>query len=157
MNFFDDLKQKYSNNEFTSESENLLFEGLDYIREQRYLYKYGSAEKSIENLINSVIYFNSPINFNDKRDCSIKLLTASDKFRLSILRKVLQTQSHQKYTDRQIENLYNNDNIRYKIIPSALEDAKKSLASRVLVTCFTSKYNNELMWPHYTDKHTDSS
>lgn len=155
MNSFDDLKQKYSNNEFTSESEKLLFEGLDYIREQRYLYKYGTTEKSIENFINSVIYFNSPINFNDKRDCSLKLLTASDKYGLDILRKTLETQSHQKYTDQQIEKLYNNnDDIKYKIIPSAFEDTKRFIVSKVLVTCFASNYDNELMWAHYTNKHT---
>lgn len=60
--FFDELKQKYLRGEFTSESEKLLFEGLDFLWEQRYLYKYSNADKGIGNLVKSQIYFNSPVN-----------------------------------------------------------------------------------------------
>ncbi|SJN26251.1 DUF2971 domain-containing protein [Sphingobacterium sp. JB170] len=151
--FFDNLKQNYLRGQFASESENLLFEGLDFLWEQRYLYKYSNADNGIDNLFNSQIYFNSPVKFNDNKDCSTKLLRCSKELALDILKRSLESAHKKKYSLEQIQKLNNQNHIKGELFSSAFEATKKAMIEKVRVTCFSTKYLNELMWAHYADSY----
>ncbi len=112
------------------------------------------------------IFCNSPEKFNDPFDCSIDIINKSTgnvlKKRNGITEllslenaKQMATQTKNKIDEliliKEMQKSVNliNDVAKFKKITEPLIGIKKSIH----ISCFTKKYNNELMWAHYADSH----
>ncbi|CAG9932947.1 DUF2971 domain-containing protein [Candidatus Nitrotoga arctica] len=120
------------------------------------LYKYEPfTAQSLQNLKNQVIYFGSPLNFNDPYDCAL-----TPNFKKPTNDEINKIRDHY-LADPDLE-----DNIRqmYKTaLPSKLEEIFIRTCENVLkdaiqkfllnrgVSCFSEKKDNLLMWSHYGD------
>lgn len=121
------------------------------------LYKYESfTTQSLSNLKSQILYFGSPLDFNDPYDCAI---TARIK----------------EPTDTDVESF----RVQYSKIPDFPEQTKQALAQASTdelrswlhgvgnrsisdivhkaidgkgISCFSEKHNDLLMWSHYGDK-----
>lgn len=120
------------------------------------LYKYQPfTALSLQNLKNQIIYFGSPLNFNDPYDCalspSIKMPTDADikKIRRQYLSKpalapAILNEFHTASTE----------NLRAKFVKSAqnvLDNAIQEFLKKRGVSCFSENVDSLLMWSHYAD------
>jgi hypothetical protein len=114
-----------------------------------YLYKYQSFTKiTIENLINRIIYFSNPKNFNDPFDCfdTINILEPTNE-ELSKVGDLLDNPSSIIQTNDPKKLLaWSKKEWRRK---------RKTVLKHFGIACFSSiaKAENILMWSHYADKH----
>lgn len=121
-----------------------------------YLYKYESlSTQSLQNLKNQVIYFGSPLNFNDPYDCalspSIKNITDDDLKKLEVY---LQSNSKR---EKWFKNQYGNNShtslremflrVGKKLIDDKIRDFLKERG----VSCFSERKDSLLMWSHYSN------
>ena len=116
---------------------------------QKYLYKYRSFNQFTDAiLLNSELYFSSPLNFNDPFDCQLSFR----KF----------------YTEKEMKNVYINlfekffihkDGIRRKLGPNYINFFKlneffyKNLLKNMGILSFSKIDSNITMWSHYADNH----
>ncbi|OQW81848.1 MAG: hypothetical protein BVN30_10125 [Proteobacteria bacterium ST_bin16] len=121
-----------------------------------YLYKYESfSTQSLQNLKNQVIYFGSPLKFNDPYDCAlspnIKNITNDDLEKFEVY---LQSNPEQA---NWLKNQYGKDfstplkemllRIGKKFIDNKIGDFLKERG----VSCFSERKDSLLMWSHYGD------
>ena len=137
------------------------------------LYKYQAIDnrakpeesRSLENLRKSQIWLTNPAYFNDPFDCTIhfKLSETSDTdWRLvgSFFRNDKELQAKVK-SGEIVPNLHFDENDRpdersKKIIIEKIDLFDQGWIEsqmRYGVACFTTEYNNILMWSHYANKH----
>jgi hypothetical protein len=121
-----------------------------------YLYKYESfSTQSLQNLKNQVIYFGSPLKFNDPYDCalspSIRNITKNDLERLKLYL------SSNSELESRIRSEYGNtyvDSLR-EIFSKEKDQILNMLTSGFLqkrgVSCFSERKDSLLMWSHYGD------
>lgn len=148
-----ELIEKYITGSFSSRSSEMIFEGLMTVGSTFSLFKYTSATSGIRSLKEGTLFFNSPLNFNDIRDCNPKMLQLTDEYLTPLAKGVIQKTYPGKYTSKQIDNLLRSPNTRRALFPEARKIAVETSIGRVLITCFTLHNSNELMWAHYSDNH----
>jgi hypothetical protein len=119
------------------------------------LYKYESlSPRSLENLKAQILYFGSPLRFNDPYDCALtpNIRTPSDQ-------EVEQIRSAYPVADPQIPPqeraelaTASTDALRQlflRVGHSALSRAVADFLKRIGVTCFSERNDDLLMWSHY--------
>lgn len=116
---------------------------------QKYLYKYRSFNQFTDAiLLNSELYFSSPLNFNDPFDCQLSF--------------------REFYTENEMKNIYRNlfdkssinkDEIRRKLGPNYINFSKinrffyENLLKNMGILSFSRKCSTITMWSHYGDNH----
>ena len=122
------------------------------------LYKYEAfSAQSLLNLKSQVLYFGSPLNFNDPYDCALKvnIRQPSDE-EVELIRcfylkqRDLPSAVKDEFTNTSIEKL------RISLMRAgavALHDATNKFLQTKGVTCFAEFNNDLLMWSHYGGKY----
>lgn len=151
-NKLEELIKKYVDGTFESKSSNYLLEGLLELVSKPSVFKYSSAASAIRNLKESTIFFNSPLKFNDIRDCNPKMLHLSTEYLISKATDLIKEQYPGKAL-MAIDKLLKSSNFQKMVLPKTRETATKQIINQVLVSCFTQNYDNELMWAHYANSH----
>ncbi|HVZ47069.1 MAG TPA: DUF2971 domain-containing protein [Ramlibacter sp.] len=122
------------------------------------LYKYEAfSPQALENLKNQVIYFNSPLQFNDPYDCalspSIKDLSDEDveKIRSHYLsRPDISDRPRFEFETMTVPALRA---MLLKTGQDVLEKQVRQFVSQRGVSCFSEVPDNLLMWSHYASHH----
>lgn len=119
-----------------------------------YFYKYTKFNsKTKENLKKGRLFYNSPIEFNDPFDCKAHLnygdtemacLRNFEKFNSSM--NIELSEDAKSVWSLALKNPKNFNLLRTSSTTSYIEKYFK-------ITCFSNKFNNNLMWSHYADKH----
>lgn len=119
-----------------------------------HLYKYEAlTTQSLLNLKQQIIYFGSPMRFNDPYDCALtpNIESPSDTDIESIRQKYLSDQNLPALAKKQFETFSTS-----QLSESLIKAAKEALGSSIQdflktkgVACFSETNNNLLMWSHY--------
>lgn len=142
------------------------------------IYKYCKVtEHNLNNLENNQISLNFPINFNDPFDCAMCIDWQQSIKTLFIQNKDKYFQNIDVKTKSEILERINNGEAPEEVIINVLnpsKDARKNqqfleftnelqktyineisnkFQVKALVSCFSDKSDNILMWSHYTDNH----
>jgi len=121
------------------------------------LYKYEPfTAQTLQNLKNQVIYFGSPLNFNDPYDCalspSIKEPSNAEieKIRQYYLARTELSKNicleFKEATTEELRTLFLHSGRK------VLEQATNNFLSQRGVSCFSEKVDSLLMWSHYGDR-----
>lgn len=129
-----------------------------YMAEPSTLYKYESfSAQSIENLKNQVIYFGSPLRFNDPYDCALSpsIREPSDaeveQIRSCYLAKDdLPAAVRTEFLDASVSALRV---MLLRIGQDVVNHEIQRFVSQRGVSCFSEKADNLLMWSHYAGHH----
>jgi hypothetical protein len=119
-----------------------------------HLYKYESFNtRSLENLKSQILYFGSPLHFNDPYDCALipNIRAPSNQEIEEIRTKLLRYTTKQPKTLRDLEGASVED-LKPRIIQAghnAFDRVSKSFLESRGVTCFSECNDNLLMWSHY--------
>jgi len=122
------------------------------------LYKYEAfSAQSLENLKNQVIYFGSPLRFNDPYDCALSpsIAEPSDEDVEKIRAHYLADPEVPEGVRQQMQQS-SVAALRLTFLragQSALDDQIKKFLSLRGVSCFAERPNNLLMWSHYAGHH----
>ncbi len=118
------------------------------------LYKYESFNtQSLSNLKTGSIYFSLPNQFNDPFDCSLPVsldlsLDSIEWFRTEFIKRG----NLPILTCKQLEEIDKEKLLL--LLENAMFEALADKLKGKGVSCFSSEYNNILMWSHYGAKHT---
>ncbi|EEX36512.1 hypothetical protein VIB_002827 [Vibrio metschnikovii CIP 69.14] len=118
------------------------------------LYKYESVTtQALANLKNGQIYFSLPSQFNDPFDCSLPIsldlrVESLSRFRQSFLGRG----NLPELSLKQLNNMSDSD--LSQMLNRAMYDILGTNLKGKGVSCFSSDFNNLLMWSHYGAKHT---
>lgn len=118
------------------------------------LYKYEAFSiQSLENLKNQVIFFGSPLKFNDPYDCALSpsIVEPSDEDVEKIRAHYLAQPNVPEGTRRQFQQLSIGD-LRIKFLRAgrnALDDEIRKFQQKRGISCFAERPDNLLMWSHY--------
>ena len=118
------------------------------------LYKYESVTtQSLANLKNGQIYFSLPSQFNDPFDCSLPISLDLKPESLSRFRKsFIERENLPELGVKQLKEM--SDNSLYQLLKRAMHEILSTTLKGKGVSCFSSDYDNLLMWSHYGSKHT---
>lgn len=147
-----ELMEMYVTDSFSSKSSQHIFEGLLAVLSTSGMFRYSSAESAIRNLIEESLFFNSPLNFNDERDCNPKLLHIPDEYLVKKSQEVIRKMYGNNFSDKQIDKILKQSSVRHDVFPAARKLAIDHAIGSVIMTCFTLENTNELMWAHYANK-----
>lgn len=115
-----------------------------------YVYKYTDLETAKIILKNSTIRFSRPYSFNDPFDCQLTINTDNTNEEIekyanqTAIEKGLSTQQREEFLYQ-----HSNPDERFELTNKSIQDAVKSLK----ISCFSTVYDNLLMWAHYAEKH----
>lgn len=118
------------------------------------LYKYESlSSRSLENLKGQVLYFGSPLQFNDPYDCALfpNIRLPSDE-EVEQIRRAYLEDSNTPSRQRAVFTVASTDKLRQTLLRagrSALERIVSEFLQRRGVTCFSERNDDLLMWSHY--------
>ena len=118
------------------------------------LYKYEElTTQSLLNLKRQIIYFGSPLQFNDPYDCALtpNIANPSDADLQTIREKYLSDKSLPALAKKQFET-FSTQQLREVFIKAAKEavgSAIRDFLKTKGVACFSEKNNDLLMWSHY--------
>ncbi len=118
------------------------------------LYKYEAlTTQSLLNLKRQIIYFGSPLQFNDPYDCALtsNIEDPSDSDLATIRQKYLNDQILPPLAKQQFET-FSTQQLRetfVKAAKEAMESTTRNFLKTKGVACFSEKNNNLLMWSHY--------
>lgn len=120
------------------------------------LYKYESfTAQSLQNLKDQVVYFGSPLNFNDPYDCALSpsIKEPSDIDVERIRKHYLKDPQLNAITRSEFEMTSTAalKNTLVRIGKNVLEEEIKKFLSIRGVSCFSEMKENLLMWSHYGD------
>ena len=119
-----------------------------------FLYKYESfTTQALLNLKKQVIYFSSPLKFNDPYDCALtpSLLPPSD-LETEELRKNYLGDSNLPAQAREEFESYGTNKLRASLVAAArsgFSETIKDFATNRGVACFSECNDDLLMWSHY--------
>src|SRR5450631_4442390 len=100
-------------------------------------------------IIDSKLYFNSPMQFNDPFDCKIEGLRFSEESFMSFFR-----QRYSFLTDEQFNESFRCNLDRYKsMCDEAINGLQNLVNEQFSVLCMSSTKDNIMMYSHYADKH----
>jgi hypothetical protein len=122
------------------------------------LYKYEPfSPQALENLKNQVIYFGSPLQFNDPYDCALtpSIKEPTDAEVEKIRAHYLSNEAMDDQRRRSFKTM-STPGLRVMLLgigQTVLEDAIKEFTSRRGVSCFGESPENLLMWSHYGSHH----
>ena len=134
---------------FTTPDDNIYRQEIEQIKKACYsikiLYRYMDVTGCILSLKNSNLLFNHPATFNDPFDCHNNIIDFSNL-----------TDQYCTYILNKHFSLHNDDEKQQKI--QELKNGNIHLSGQEMlkfhrICCFTSAFNNLLMWAHYTEKH----
>ena len=150
----EDLYNKFTTNSFDTKTEHKIFEVIDIALNERFVYKYQSSAYGIKNFIENVIYYNDPRNFNDKRDCSLNLISLDEKFLDDLILEEFNKPIYSKYSRNIIKEKLKDKKLKYKLFEQFKPEAINKIISNIGVSSFTNTPFEELMWGHYTSNST---
>jgi hypothetical protein len=122
------------------------------------LYKYESfSAQSIENLKNQVLYFNSPLRFNDPYDCAVfpSIAEPNDSEVEEIRAHYLAINDLEPKVRVAFERT-SIPGLRIMLLrmgQDVLDRQLQEFVSKRGISCFAEKPDNLLMWSHYADQH----
>jgi hypothetical protein len=121
------------------------------------LYKYQSAdERSLQNLRESVLYFSSPLAFNDPFDCALSIFDSAPSeadMRAFHVRYRLRVPDPVEYDRRYGPPGAHNETFASEIRAGIAKGPPEGIAPAIGVACFTEQHDDLLMWSHYADGH----
>lgn len=121
-----------------------------------HLYKYEPfTAQSLQNLKSQVLYFGSPLNFNDPYDCALspRIREPSDAEVDKIRQHYLAKPELEESVRREFE-LATNSKLRVMLLrigKNVLDQAITNFLAHRGVSCFSEKVGSLLMWSHYGD------
>ena len=117
------------------------------------VYKYTRIDNFERMISNSCILFKNPSLFNDPYDCYPDLISFEKvpaDFRQYLIDKFQPSLSDAKVTEIKNQLATKSDSEITKIFRDEVFPLEQS---SLVVTCFSEKYDNLLMWSHYSDSH----
>lgn len=119
-----------------------------------YQYKPFTAQ-SLQNLKDQVIYFGSPLKFNDPYDCALSpsIKEPTDAEIMKVRKHYLAKAELEEKVRREFESASNATlrNMLLRIGQNVIDQAISDFLSRRGVSCFSERVDNLLMWSHYGD------
>ncbi len=118
------------------------------------LYKYeGFTTRALQNLKSQVLYFGSPLNFNDPYDCALtpSIAQPSDEEVEAIRQAYLQDKEVPPIPRQQL-TAFNTAQLREIFMRSGSDGLAKSINEFLHqrgIACFSERYDDLLMWSHY--------
>lgn len=127
------------------EHDKIILDNLISIPTLHSIYKYSNIENGFKCLENSTLYFKSPKDFNDPRDCDPKLISVSDTYLNQLAR------------DNGIKGpisirTYPKQYIGFKLL--AAKKLENEFIPNIKITCFSKKHTTAKMWALYSANHT---
>jgi hypothetical protein len=118
-----------------------------------FLYKYEAfSTQSLENLKNQVLYFGSPVGFNDPYDCTISppVKIPNDAEIEAVLEGMLQRDTNPERPSLELSkmSLDQKREMLVRVTNDVLEMSVNNFKKRGVI-CFSEKKDNLLMWSHY--------
>lgn len=137
---------------FSTEDDKLfdkeLKENIEFVADQKVLYKYMTVDGVMKTLESCNIKFSNPDDFNDPFDCDPRMIDFSNPTEEYYNHLVDTMCPNAKYTQRQNALI----EIRKKGLKFTFRNVRE--IADVRVSCFTIDKDNLLMWSHYANKHT---
>lgn len=116
----------------------------------RYIYKYMSMETAKIVLENNSIRFSKPPLFNDPFDCQLTIDTGNtDEEVDGYVNQIAKTKGLSAHQKEEYRIKLRNPNVRFQITNNSIQQAINSMK----ISCFSTAYDNLLMWAHYANKH----
>lgn len=121
------------------------------------LYKYQAADdRSVLNLREKVLYFSSPLAFNDPFDCALSIFDSAPSE--SDVREFHAAYRGRAPDQMEYDRRYGppgspNGTFAGEIRSGIAKGPPDGIASAIGVACFTERYDDLLMWSHYADGH----
>jgi hypothetical protein len=120
----------------------------------RYLYKYEAfTTQSLLNLKSQIIYFGSPLNFNDPYDCALTPnLVAPDDAEVESIRQAYLAKPDLPPRSRQEFESFDVQKLREALLRAAKAGFRQTVdefLARRGVACFSERNDDLLMWSHY--------
>jgi len=116
----------------------------------RYIYKYTSLDTARIILKNSSIRFSKPSLFNDPFDCQLIIDTDNTDEEINeYVNQIAQRKGLSTNQQKEYRTLLGNPKKRFSITNNSIQQALNSMK----VSCFTTMFDNLLMWAHYANKH----
>ena len=117
-------------------------------------YKYDTISvQSLHNLKSQVLYFGSPLDFNDPYDCSLSpIISPPSNAEIESIRKYylanpdMQPKIKQEFLNASIDKLRE---MFMKVGRETIEKAASDFLNNRGVTCFSERNDNLVMWSHY--------
>jgi hypothetical protein len=119
-----------------------------------HLYKYeGFTARSLQNLKSQILYFGSPLNFNDPYDCAVtpNFAQPTDQEIEAIRTAYLNDEATPPLPRRQFTEL-TTEQLREVLLRAGASALGKSIADFLAtrgVACFSERRDDLLMWAHY--------
>ena len=119
-----------------------------------HLYKYESlTAQTLQNLKGQVLYFGSPLGFNDPYDCALtpNIRPPADDEVEAIRRAYLESTTTPALARQQLDTFSTND-LRQSLLRAGRLGLEKTIHEFLTtrgVTCFSQRNDDLLMWSHY--------
>jgi hypothetical protein len=118
------------------------------------LYKYVElTAQTLKNLKGQILYFGSPLKFNDPYDCAITpIIPPPSDDDVEIIRREFLKRNDIPRSTRQEFETFQTDKLRESLmkgVRGAMEDVTQKFLKTNGVTCFAECNNDLLMWSHY--------
>lgn len=116
----------------------------------QYIYKYTTLETAKIILMNNTVRFSRPPSFNDPFDYQLTINTDNTNEEIEkYVNKIAHDMGLTVRQQKEYFEILRNSNIRNELTNNSIQKAIKS----VKISCFSTDYDNLLMWAHYANKH----
>lgn len=128
------------------------------IKPPQFLYKYeGFSAQSLLNLKKQIIYFGSPLGFNDPYDCAItpNIIEPSDSELVELRSAYLSLKNPPRRLREEFDN-FSTTELRAVLMRAAragFQQVVDNFLSNCGVACFSERNDDLLMWSHYGGKY----
>lgn len=112
------------------------------------LYRYREFDEYYMNNVSGEVYLSYPCKFNDPFDSAIEI----DYLKYTKL--FFQRELPNEFPIGKVEDIFKNNDVIKKEFDKHYQDTYKQFQEYVSIACFTTSFNNRLMWSHYADNHS---
>lgn len=116
----------------------------------QYIYKYTNLTSLKKIMRSGKVYFSPPSRFNDPFDCNLTIDTNNTQMEIEEYLTELTTKK--KLSDHQVKTCRDkmlDPEKRFELTNKSIKEVKESFG----ISCFSKKFDNLVMWAHYSDKH----
>lgn len=114
------------------------------------MYKYYDFDTGIKAIISNTIKLSSPTEFNDPFDCYDKLID----FKVDKKEDVMQVLKRSLHKNPDLVKEFEEISRSPDRVEKVLYDTLLQARSKMGVSCFSRLFDQQLMWSHYSNKHT---
>lgn len=117
----------------------------------QFIYRYRSFNNYTKDIFkNNELWFSNPVDFNDPFDCQINIDTNNSRGEIKTYFEKLIKETGQTFdVDNNVELYYNDKDKLHELVNTAKNNAFGNMG----ICCFSSCWDDILMWSHYCNSH----